>query len=438
MTTTATARTTATTVHHKMPSKEKAPRRLTKKNLLSEILASPSGREFLTTVALGRRSRLTLMDAVIPPGTFLEILAQQIYKETDLPVEIAVAVFMSQLTAAMAGKSITVSWEDDPAHPAEMALWMLVLAPSGAGKTLLKNLICEALDLTIDTLPEPGSASAFLGGLSALGGTALWCRDEYGQVIKQMKDGGQLAPLRGHLLQAYDHGKLENSTITRGTVSIEHPVLSIYGSTVDVTFRSCVDAEMLSDGLLARHLFIVAERRPLEVPRYRLAPILSALSTPQVSQSLRARIFSEASYVISTEAALCYEQLWKELAKSIGDGIDPAYFRRTTWAIMQYAVVFHLLLGEAGPIIKPISIRWAWRMVMLHIQYARDALVLCDPGFAVRLEKMIFWVEQQAHAGADIMSSVFVRKLLSQFKNDIKSASDARQIIGLVARKSSF
>lgn len=289
----------------------------------------------------------------------------------------------------------------------------------------------ESLGFSVTELAEPGSGSAFLSALSATNGVCLWCRDEYGQLIKQIKDGGPLGPLRGYLLQAYDHEKLEINTLKNGQTIIEHPVLSIFASTVDTTFKSCVDAEMLSDGLLARHLFFVAPRRPLNVPRYPLQQIIESISAHSSAGDLKANILRATKYVISPEAAKVYEVLWKELARSMED-LDPAYFRRTTWAVSKYAVIYHLLLCEQGSLIGAEAMRWAWRMIMLHLQYAREALMLCDPGFAARFDRIITWIEKQANDGTDIRSSAFTRTLLRQYGRDLKTMTEAKQVIEIV------
>lgn len=414
-----------------VPKKARATR-ITRDGLLSGMLKSDDGRSYLSMIRAAKKTNLDLMDAVTPPGSFLEILLKEVKYKTDLPPEIALGVFVSQLSSLLAQNGVTVSWFDDTSHPCHMDMWLLVLAPSGAGKTWLRNLVREVLGFSVKELPEPGSGSAFLHALSEQGGISLWNRDEYGQLIKQIKDGGPLGPIRGHMLQAYDHGKLEINTLKNGQIIIEHPVLSIFGSTVDTTFKSCVDAEMLSDGLLARHLFFVASMGKLKMSRYPRQEIVESLSAHKFTIDLRANITKETEYIIGPEASELYDELWKDLANSIGNSIDPAYFRRTTWAVSKYAVIYHLNLGKMGNIIDADSMRWAWRMIQLHIQYAREALVLCDPGFATRFEKIIGWIEIQARNGVDIRSSTFTRTLLRQFGRDLKNMHEAKQLIEVV------
>ncbi len=415
-----------------VPEKARA-KRITRDGLLSGMLESEDGRSYLSMIRAAKKTSLDLMAAVTPPGSFLEILLKEVKNKTDLPPEIALGVFVSQLSSLLAQNGVTVAWYDDTSHSSHMDMWLLVMAPSAAGKTLLRKLVSKVLGFSVNELPEPGSGSAFLNALSEQGGISLWNRDEYGQLIKQIKDGGPLGPLRGYLLQAYDHETLEINTLKNGQTIIEHPVLSIFGSTVDTTFKSCVDAEMLSDGLLARHLFLIASRRAMKVSRYRLEQVIVRLSAHKATIALRANLSQETEYIIGPEASELYDELWKDLANSIGNSIDPAYFRRTTWAVSKYAVIYHLLIGKTGKIIDADALRWAWRMIQLHIQYAREALVLCDPGFATRFDKIIGWIEEQAKTGEDIRSSTFTRALLRQFGRDLKNMHEARQLLDVVA-----
>ena len=410
----------------------KTPVKQARDRLLSQILTAPNGRDMLALLRATGHRRLGAVEAVTPPGSFADVVIDQVRQKTDLPPEIALAVVLSQIAAALAQAGTTVSWPDDH-RPVELTLWMLVLAPSGAGKTLLRNLVADALQLHPEELAEPGSARAFLDALRERDGKALWVRDEYGQLMRQIADGGPLGTLRDYMLRAYDHGPLEVTTRKDGLVKIDKPLLSIFGSTVDSTWSGCIDPAMLADGLLARHLFVVAERRPLTVPRYPLQDMRDVID--QAAMPLRARLADEpTNYLITPHAASAYDSMWRELVGHLGDVIDPAYFRRVTWNAGRYAVIYHILLGKPGKEIGIDAMRWAWRMVQLHLQYAREVLTLSDPGVATRLDKILGWVEEEAAQGRDPREPSFARRLLMRFRRDLQSLSEARQVIDM-ARK---
>lgn len=413
------------------PRKPKARRPQPRDSLLSRLLQSSDGKAFLTGLrATG--TRLTVVDAVVPPGSFLDAVVRQIREKTDLPPELGLAVVHSTLTAALAQGGSTVHWPGD-SHGVELAMWMIALAPSGAGKTLIRKLVTEALGVQMHELTEPGSARAFLNAMAEGDGRMLWVRDEYGQLMRQIADGGPLSGLRDYMLRAYDHSKLEIKTASSGQACVERPVLSIFGATVDSTWHSCIDVAMLADGLLARHLFVVAERRPLSVPRYPTQSMREAIS--QAAETLRGRLAVSARYTITPAAARLYDDLWMESVGQIGQSVDAAYFRRVTWSASRYAVVYHLLLDKPGTEVGSDAMRWAWRMVQLHLEYARQVLTLSDAGFAAKVDKILTWVETKVAAGSDPGSNRFVRELCRQFSRDLSSAAEARQLIDL-ARKS--
>lgn len=308
-------------------------------SLLGELLRSPSGQAFI--VGLRMRSGLNEVDAVSPPGCLLDVVISELRSKTDLPPEIGLAVVHSLLSATLAQNGTTVRWPGET-HGSEMAMWHLLLAPSGAGKTLVRNLISDALGLQLGELPEPGSARAFLNALAELNGKACWVRDEYGQLMRSIADGGPLGGLRDYLLRSYDHGRLEVTTVKDGQVVIDRPVLSLFGATVDTTWASCIDAAMLYDGLLARHLFVVAQRRPLSVPRYPLTEMRQVIQ--KAAEPLRDRLGATGqTYCISATAAKLYDDLWMETVGHAGDSVDAAYFRRVSWSAARCAVIWALL-----------------------------------------------------------------------------------------------
>lgn len=400
-------------------------------SLLSQMLAAANGPEFLALIrAAGQR--LDEVDAVTPPGTFLETVVGVVRRDTDLPPEIAWGVSMLLMSAALAQNRCTVSWPHDH-RPQELAQWLVILAPSGAGKTLLRNAIAEGLGLQLIELPEPGSARAFLDSMCACEGRALWSRDEYGQLMQQIAAGGPLGPLRDYMLRAYDHSGLEITTKKDGTVRVDRAVLSILGSSVDSSWAACVDVQMLVDGLLARHLFVCAKRRPMRVPIYPMEHIRATLEAS--AQGLRERLAEQDQrFVITQAAADAYGDLWRELVGALGDRLDPAYVRRVTWAAGRYAVLYHILLGKDGLEIGTQAMRWAWRAVLLHLQYARTALALSDAGFAQKLDKIMDWTSKQIAEGADPESAHFVRSMLQHFRRELSNAQEARQIIDLVRK----
>lgn len=396
--------------------------------LLSALLQSPDGRSML---ALGGKGELTTADAVAPPGSFLGRVVREFQDQTDLPPILAVASTLAIVGASLAEAQTTVVWHDDNT-PTEIFLWLIMLAGSGDGKTWTKEVISEALSLKPSTLNNPGSPQKMIDLLADASGRILWMRDEYGQAIEEIKRGGPTAGLRDVMLQAYDHTRLSNSTRAHGDVVVDRPVLNVFGSSVLETWGSQVDANMLLDGFVQRHLFVVADSRPLEVPRYPREQMVAHLRA--AAGDLAQRIAEGGTYVISEAAAEAYKEMWHELVGSIKGKLNRSYLRRITWSAVRYACIYHLLLGRPGRQIGATAMRWAWRMTMLHCHSTRLVLALSDRSLAGRIELISGWVEQHRAAGVDVYSARFARTTLQRFRRDFTSINDVTQMIQFCAR----
>ncbi len=410
-----------------------ARKRDTRDSTLRTLLSSPDGRGLVAASLAQRRQRLDVIDSAIPPQTLLETVVREIRDRTDLPPEIGVAVTHALCSAALIQAGSTVRWCDSE-QQIELGIWMVVLGPSAAGKTLIRKILERALDISVVSLPEPGSARAFLDGLAEVGGRAFWMRDEYGQLMKQIADGGPMGNLRDYLLRANDHEKLETNTHSSGDTSVDHPVLAILGSSVDTTWATCIDAAMLADGLLARHNFIRAVRRRMAVPRYPVDIIESAVRAAAEKTDLGARLRERQEYRIGRRAAEWYDAAWIDMVGQLGERLDPAYVRRITWNTTRYAVIYHLLLGDPGVEIATDAMRWAWRMTQLHLQYALETLSLSDASFAARLDGILAWLDTYMGEHPEATETDLARALLQRWRRDLQSASEARGLIDLAMR----
>lgn len=394
-------------------------------NALSELLATPVGR---TMLLVGQRAQISPADSVSPPGSALDTIATQLHDKTDLPPILGITAAMALIAATMAESGSTFTWEGD-SHVGHMDLWLVALAPSGAGKTWIREVVAEALGLEPHLLPEPGSAPALLGDLRGLDGCAMWARDEYGQLMRAIADGGPRSELRDVMLRAYDHAELVHSTRTRGEIRVKSPVLTIYGTSVDQTWRDCVDVQMLRDGLLARHLFVVAGSRPLSVPRYPRQQIVQAIH--ESAADLASRIKTPEKYVISAAAAAVYDRSWRELVGQLGDTLDAAYVRRIAWAAARYAVIYHAIRGCQGVIVGPSEMRWAWRMVLLHCWCTREVLSMADSTLCGRVERVVGWILEQREKAENIDDPGFARAVIRRWHRDLKNIREAREMIDL-------
>lgn len=393
---------------------------------LSQMLATPTGRAML---AMSMRAEITPADAVAPPGSVIETVVHALRRHTDLPPMLGVGTVMALASAALSQAGATVRWPGD-SRDIELAQWLVMLAPSGAGKTFVRGVVQQALGMDVRLLAEPASGPAYLDAMQEAGGRCHWSRDEYGQLIRSVAEGGCREGMRDLLLRTYDHDELVHATRTRGETRVPHPVLTILGTSVDSTWGDCVDAQMLTDGLAARHLYLVAEARPMRVPRYPRQEIVEAIQA--AAGDIGERLSRRLTYHLTPEADAAYREMWRELVADLGDTLDASYVRRITWAAGRYAVIYHLLTGREGQRVGVHAMRWAWRMVMLHCYCARLVLGLADRSLAGRVERIAAWVEAQRDAGVDVRAPGFARRVIQRFRRDLHNIHEARQIVALV------
>lgn len=101
---------------------------------------------------------------------------------------------------------------------------------------------------------------------------------------------------------------------------------------------------------------------------------------------------------------------------------------------MRLSAIYHVLLDSDGDEIGPEAMRWAWRAVMLFTAHIRAALELSDPTFAARIGRVLDWVAAEAAGGRKWSRQTLARAVLRRYGRDVRSASEARQLIDLVAK----
>jgi len=72
---------------------------------------------------------------------------------------------------------------------------------------------------------------------------------------------------------------------------------------------------------------------------------------------------------------------------------------------------------------------------MLFTAHIRAALELSDPTFAARIGRVLDWVAEQTASGQKWSRQTLARAVLRHFGRDVRSASEARQLIDLVQKQ---
>lgn len=368
--------------------------------------------------------------ALVPPKSIMAGVVNAIERETDCPPALAVTSTCAVLSAALCATGTTYSYFDDMRriHP---ALWLVMFAESGAGKTFVRDIVAEGMQIALPCIATPGSGPAFIDAIAAVNGRGYWDKDEYGQTLKQIAKDSTMVALKDALLQCYDHRTLSNRTRSNGLVEVEKPVLVIFGSTPYDSLKYCLDLEMLMDGFAARHLWAAVERRPLTMFRYNTGRVLACIERHPAIGMLRRTLSEQRHFTINEAASTELSRCFTETASLLGDSLSRGFVRRITWAAGHYAVIYHLLTQrEPNDRIGVASVRWAWRMVKYHLYSAKLTFALTNPSATKKLATMMNWVDSKRSEG--ISDQVLVRKLMQRFSHDISCKDEALGILAAV------
>ena len=361
--------------------------------------------------------------SAIPAGSFVDVAVSAFKVATDIPLELPASVAMSLISTRLIQKGAVVNFGGSMVSP---ALWTVILAASGAGKTYTANTLMKYTTIA-DCFPEPSSAAKFVEDL-ATHNRSLWLRDEFGQFLKSIDQQTHLAEMRDYLLRLYDGKTIERNT-KKEAIKIEDPSLVVLGMTVAESFKECVPAEAIVDGFAQRFLYTVANndpaRPPLSVPMYDIRAHENAISEAwrKIDQTSIHPV-----YEVSEEAVAAFIEDF-HARRSEGDGLPPSFFRRVMFAAVRYACIYHVLLGDNDAVLTATDFAWAGRMVSQHLSDARA--VLEDYGLG-ELERLVRRAEEVM---ADLESKGLkcTPRALIRRINKITTTAQASALLALIA-----
>ena len=306
---------------------------------------------------------------IIPPGSFLDKVVDLFRRTTDFPLELPAFMVLHAVAAHLLAHEVEIQVAGTRFKP---DLWSTLLAPSGAGKTKTASVLQKVMP--VQFFPETTSAARFIEELGRHN-KSLWLQDEWAQLLKRMESQTYAEEMREYLLKLHDNNPLARRT-AKGTIEIEDPALVVLGTTVLETFCDNVTAESMLDGFMQRFGIIIGdtdpERGPDRFPIYRveepgnMAPLHSAWASI-------AELPLHGEYTVTSEAEAEFCDAFRHHFQN-HKNIPQSFFRRVMWRGLKYAVVYHVLLGKADPIIDPEDVGWAMRVSLMHLTDARRLL----------------------------------------------------------------
>lgn len=302
-----------------------------------------------------------------PPGSILQKVITPFRKYTDIPLELPLFATIHYIATYLNKSGCKLTGDKIPSLTP--CLWNVILAPSGAGKTLSHDWIGEAAPVK-SNLVNCESAAKFFDELKRCkdeDGYASWFCDEFAQKLKMIETpNSPLGELKPIALKSYSGERIDRATKKSGTQIIEDPSFNFYGVNTEKSFIDSISVESMADGFAQRFGYIYTEADPdrpmTDYPMYdqrkiseELAGAFNALTNLELYDR----------YIITGEAEQEYFKVFKDLFQE--GSIPNSFYRRAQFKTLTYALIYHALNLKTSQYIDGEDIQWASRVTEMHL-----------------------------------------------------------------------
>lgn len=318
----------------------------------------------------------------VPPGSPIDTVLTAFHDHTDIPLELPFFTLMHFVSGWLLSNKVKIKGSIGELYP---ELWTIVLAESGAGKSLAHDVIAKVAPVK-SSFPEPASGARFIQALQQHN-FGLWFQDEIAQKMKQIDTPqSPLSDIKEYLLRAYGNSKIERSTKME-TITIENPCLGILGLNTPDSFFKSISQESLLDGFMQRFACVIAERDPArnvyENPeKYAIYDVENLSEIVGEAFAIIEKTPLHSEYIIDVEGEAAFKSAFGML---ISSEIPMSYFRRVMFRSFKYAVLYHVMLGKKCNLIDAADIGWGARVSYMHLQ---DAVKLVNRDQFAEVKKM--------------------------------------------------
>lgn len=302
---------------------------------------------------------------VTPPDSFITRYIEYVQRRTDAPAaahELMAVGMLSALAGPTPRLPIATS-----VHGWRLIIWAMYIVNSTTGR---KTIVVDAAKDILAGVLGPAALIEWEGSPQGLiqrlqtrdGQAAVFCRDEYSGLLKQINRGGHLAGLEQTFIRAFDGGRIENirtrkrggdGAVREDTDCVENPYLAKLTAATWDSFTTAATIDNVLDGFLARFIFVTGAAVPQPL---RLAS--SPLSAERDHIIEHARRFhvraSEHMEVDVCEAVLAdawdLEHAWQEQATQTcrPDAVGPS-LKRLADTVLKVAALLALDDGDTDP-----------------------------------------------------------------------------------------
>jgi hypothetical protein len=360
--------------------------------------------------------------ALSPPTSVLNLIIEHMREKSDFPHQIAFFGVLHFLAGHLLSHEIHIDWHGQKVYP---DIWSIILAPSGSGKSSVESFLNKLFSEFDIAKVEPFStAKSYLNNLSATP-KGLLIKDEFAQLLLGMEKQTYLMELKDYFLTTYDNGRIVRAT-DKGTIEVNEPAISIYGSTVDSTFSTYISQEMLQDGFAQRFNYVYCETRS-----DKKALLTINQDIDHIKDAFRKSLenIHHRKYFLSDEAEAKYKELYHINVKMF-PGIPYSFFRRTQWKGIKYALLYHVLLNKTSEQIDAEDIIWADRITFSHLIDLNKMLSVYDNSDFSKLIDDVIKLKAKFDDDGRVLKANLVPSYL---KNRVKNTNEARLLLDIVS-----
>jgi hypothetical protein len=310
------------------------------------------------------------LDSCIPKGSILEAVDRYFWEFTDIPREIPFFYVLHYVMAKLMQEGVEIHKGQQVILP---DLWTVVVAPSGAGKSMSQKALAKAMDGEVKLFPEARTSLQFLTNLRdhRLG---LFVRDEFAQFLKSVSKNSSMQDVRDYLLRTYDNGNIEHTT-TKSSIKVEKSAIGILGYTPVATLTKYLTAEMLLDGFAQRFSFCVAERDDRGIVGDYNFDGLAACVGP-LWEKIAANPFHRV-YKINDEGRSIFNLIVETIVmRARHEGIDDSFSRRLAFSTYKYGLAYHIISGNTDDTISRDDLAFGAQLTAMHMFNLRKILTM--------------------------------------------------------------
>lgn len=307
----------------------------------------------------------------------LSMLFHRFYKNTDIPLGIPVFSFYSYLSAFCLLNRATMKIPKTRKNT-ELDTWIMLLAPSGASKSLSNDLISNLIPLDLNgnkvvepNIAKPNGPVGMIKQLAAIPEKrGFWIEDEAAQMFKGIEQVvGPMSEMRDYLLKLKEGQKIERLTSKEHIKIKDFRMTQLFINTID-SMANTLTEQSMHDGLFRRYQVAIAtkdDERPIEDHAlYNLSNVIDDTVEEAFNALFSQNIF-ENNYTFEEGCeevySVCFKHFWLKQYKKFMSN-DESKYRTYMMESWKYAVFNHILHKRAGTVISCEDLQYGLKVSM--------------------------------------------------------------------------